>query len=75
MSNRNVELVREGLGTFVATGEVLWNLLDEGVQIHDHDTPDQGDYGGHAGFGRWLEDWGAAWARLDQMSNRPLSRP
>jgi ketosteroid isomerase-like protein len=23
---------------------------------------DAGEYRGHAGLGRWLEDWGAAWA-------------
>ena len=37
-------------------------MFDEHVEVHDHDTPDQGDYRGHAGYVRWLEDWGAAWA-------------
>jgi ketosteroid isomerase-like protein len=41
---------------------VLWDSLDENVVVHDHDTPDQGHYRGHVGFGRWLEDWEAAWA-------------
>jgi ketosteroid isomerase-like protein len=62
MSQENVELAQRVLGHFVATGEVPWHLADPEIEVHDHDTPDQGDYRGHAGFARWLEDWGAAWA-------------
>jgi ketosteroid isomerase-like protein len=58
----NVELVRRGTEHFVATGEPPWEMIDEEVEVYDHDTPDQGDYRGHAGYARWLEDWGAAWA-------------
>ena len=36
--------------------------LHEDVEVYDHDIPDRGEYRGHAGFGRWLRDWGAAWA-------------
>ena len=36
--------------------------VHESVEVHDHDTPDQGDYRGHEGIARWLEDWGDAWA-------------
>jgi ketosteroid isomerase-like protein len=62
MSRENVELVQRGVEHFMATGEPPWEMFDEGVEVHDHDTPDQGEYRGHAGFGRWLEEWGAAWA-------------
>jgi ketosteroid isomerase-like protein len=37
-------------------------MLDEDIDVHDYDTPDKGAYRGHAGYGRWLKDWGAAWA-------------
>jgi ketosteroid isomerase-like protein len=62
MSEANVEIVRRGTEQFMATGEPPWEIIDEGVEVYDHDTPDQGDYRGHAGYARWLEDWGAAWA-------------
>jgi ketosteroid isomerase-like protein len=60
MSQENVELAQRILGHFVATGEVPWHLADPEIEVHDHDTPDQGDYRGHSGFARWLEDWGTA---------------
>ena len=62
MSRQNVELVQRGFERYLATGEPPWDLFHERVEVHDHDTPDQGDYRGHDGFARWLEDWGAAWA-------------
>src|SRR6478609_5885753 len=62
MSEANVEIVRRGTEQFMATGEPPWEMIDEGVEVYDHDAPDQGDYRGHAGYARWLEDWGAAWA-------------
>jgi ketosteroid isomerase-like protein len=62
VSQENLEIVKRGLESYLATGEVPWALFDEKVEVHDHDTPDQGDYRGHEGYARWLEDWGAAWA-------------
>ena len=62
MSQENVEFVREGWERYSGTGEPPWDLFHESVEVHDHDTPDQGDYRGHEGLARWLEDWGAAWA-------------
>ena len=44
------------------TGELPWDLVDQRIEVHDHDTPDQGAYRGHAGVERWLSDWGDAWA-------------
>jgi ketosteroid isomerase-like protein len=62
MSQENVEIVRRGFESYFATGELPWDVFDEEIEIYDHDTPDQGVYHGHAGYARWLEDWGAAWA-------------
>jgi ketosteroid isomerase-like protein len=62
MSHENVELVERGLEYFMATGDPDWRTLDEAIEVHDHDILDAGEYRGHEGFGRWLEDWGAAWA-------------
>jgi uncharacterized protein len=62
MSQDNVGLVKRGVDYFTATGEVPWEMFDEEVEVYDHDTPDQGAYRGHEGYGRWLDDWGAAWA-------------
>jgi ketosteroid isomerase-like protein len=58
MTQENVTLVRRLLECFIA-GEVLWDALDEAVEIHDHDILDAGEYRGHAGVMRWVEDWGA----------------
>ena len=62
MSRENVDMVRAGWERYSGTGEPPWDLFHESVEVHDHDTPDQGDYRGHEGIRRWLEDWGAAWA-------------
>jgi ketosteroid isomerase-like protein len=62
MSRENVEIVRRVNEHLLTTGEPAWDLTHEDVEVHDHDTPDQGSYHGHSGVARWLEDWGAAWA-------------
>src|SRR3954447_10169237 len=54
-------MIQDALARAVATGEPPWDMLHEDVEVHDHDLFDA-DYRGHAGFGRWLEDWSAAWA-------------
>jgi ketosteroid isomerase-like protein len=64
MSRGNVEVVRQGFEHFMATGEPHWESFHEEVEIHDHDTMDQGEYRGHPGLGRWLEDWSAAWSEF-----------
>jgi ketosteroid isomerase-like protein len=59
----NVAVVQQGLEHFMTTGEPDWATLHKEVEVYDHDTPDQrGEYRGHAGVARWLEEWGAAWA-------------
>ena len=62
MSQENIELVRRGVEHFMQTGEPLWELAHEEIEIHDHDILDAREYRGHAGWARWLEDWGAAFA-------------
>jgi ketosteroid isomerase-like protein len=62
MSEENVEVVQRAFEHYAATGESLWSAFDEEVEVCDHDILDAGEYRGHAGVGRWLEDWGAAWA-------------
>jgi hypothetical protein len=62
LSQENVEFVQKGWERYTGTGEPPWDLFHQAVEVHDHDTPDQGDYRGHEGLARWLEDWGAAWA-------------
>jgi ketosteroid isomerase-like protein len=59
---QNVAVVQQLLEHFMATGEPDWDTLHEEVTVHDHDTPDSGDYHGHAGVARWLAEWGTAWA-------------
>jgi ketosteroid isomerase-like protein len=58
MSQEDVEIVRQGLESFVA-GAINWETMDEEIEIHDHDILDAGQYRGHSGFTRWVEDWGA----------------
>ena len=63
MSRENVELVRNGLEHFVATGEPAWDTLSEDVEVRDHDIMDGREYRGHADVRRWLfEDWASAWS-------------
>jgi ketosteroid isomerase-like protein len=62
MSRENVEAVKRSFEHFMATGEPDWAVLDEEVEVQDHDIMDAGEYRGHEGVGRWLEDWGTAWA-------------
>jgi ketosteroid isomerase-like protein len=64
MSEENVEVVKRGFEHFMATGEPHWESFHREVEVHDHDTMDQGEYRGHAGVGRWLADWTAAWSEF-----------
>jgi ketosteroid isomerase-like protein len=61
MSRENVELLRRGLDHFVTTGEPAWEQIHPDVEVYDHDIPDAGEYRGHAGYARWLQDWADAW--------------
>jgi ketosteroid isomerase-like protein len=62
MSQENVQRVQAALEHFATSGEPPWDPLHEQIEVRDHDIVDAGDYRGHEGFGRWLEDWAAAWS-------------
>ena len=64
MSQETIGLIQASLERFAATGEPAWDTLHEEVEVHDHDIMDAGEYRGHAGFGRWLEDWASAWSEF-----------
>jgi ketosteroid isomerase-like protein len=68
MSEQQLDLARRGFDHFVETGEPQWETIGEDVEVYDHDIPDAGDYRGHAGYAKWLSDWGQAW---DQFSVEP----
>ncbi len=61
MSQENVELIQRGLDHFIRTGVPAWDEIHPDVEVHDHDIPDAGEYRGHAGYAKWLQDWGDAW--------------
>ena len=62
MSQAHVALLKRFYERYLTTGELPVDMLDEEIEVHDHDTPDQGVYQGRAGVERWLRDWGDAWA-------------
>ena len=64
MSRENVAVVQRGFEHFLVAGEPLWESFHETVEVYDHDTVDQGEYRGHAGVRRWLEDWSVAWSEF-----------
>ena len=39
MSQANVALIEQSWRTWEETGEPAWDLLDDEVETHDHDTP------------------------------------
>jgi ketosteroid isomerase-like protein len=66
VSKQHVELVQRFYQEYFASGELPWSMVDEEIELEDHDAPDQtGVYRGHAGVRRWLEDWNEAWAEWD----------
>jgi ketosteroid isomerase-like protein len=64
MSQQNVELMEAGMAQFMATGEPDWSTTHQEVVVYDHDILDAGEYRGHDGYRRWLEDWAAAWSEF-----------
>ena len=62
MSQANVALMNRFYERFLTTGEIPWDMVDERVEVHDHDTPDQGAYLGRGGVERWLQEWSEAWS-------------
>jgi ketosteroid isomerase-like protein len=54
--------LRKALERFLATGES--EVLDDEVEIYDHDLLDAEGYRGRDGFERWRERWASAWSRF-----------
>jgi ketosteroid isomerase-like protein len=62
MSQENVEIVRQGIDHFNATGEPLWEVLDPNVEWWDReDDMDATVHRGHDGFSKRL-------AELDELA-------
>ena len=62
MFQENVELVRRSVTEFMATGEPVWETMDDQIECYDHDVPEGGHHRGHEGFVSFIENWNAAWA-------------
>ena len=62
MSQENVELAQKAFAHFEEVAAPDWSLLDEEIEIYDHDLIDAGPYRGHQGYVRWLQDWLDAWS-------------
>jgi len=61
VSPANVDSLRRALEHFLRTGVPDWDAIHPEVEVYDHDIPDAGDYRGHAGYAKWLQDWADAW--------------
>ena len=64
MSQENVEIIRRSMEYFKRTGEVLWDVLDPEIEIHDHDVPDGDVFRGHAGRLKWETTFVNAWEEV-----------
>ncbi len=60
----NVDVIQQGFVVWGETGEPDWSTMHEQIEIHDDDIMDAGEYRGHGGFRRWLEDWSSAWSEF-----------
>src|SRR5215207_2311318 len=70
MSQENVERVQRSIDHFARTGEPLFDVTHEDVEVHDHDIPDAGVYRGFDGLLRWLADWSGAWGDFTMTPER-----
>ena len=61
MSAEAVAVIERFNEELMQRGEIPWDLLDSELVLVDHDLPDAGDYRGHEGIAKWIEDWSAAW--------------
>jgi ketosteroid isomerase-like protein len=62
MSKENVEIVREAHERFNKTGQPMWERIDAGTEVFDHDIPDASNpYRGVEGVTSWLSDFAEAW--------------
>ncbi|HEX3511030.1 MAG TPA: nuclear transport factor 2 family protein [Solirubrobacteraceae bacterium] len=76
MSQENVEIVQASFAHFVANGAPDWETIDENVEIYDHDISlDASEYHGHAGYGRWLENWAEAFSEYSVEAEEFIDAP
>ena len=64
MAHQNVELAQRCSRCSSRPAKPSWDLMDEDIEVHDHDVMDAGEFRGHLGFARWLENWDAAWSEF-----------
>ena len=64
MSQENVEIIRGSTEYFRRTGELLWDVIDPEMEIHDHDVPDGDVFRGHAGRLEWEYTFVDAWEHV-----------
>ena len=64
MSQANIEVIQQSFVVWGETGEPDWSTTHDDVEVHDHDILDAGQYRGHDGVRRWLEDWSSAWSEF-----------
>ena len=64
MSQENVQIIRGSMEYFKRTGEVLWDVIDPEIEIHDHDVPDGDVFRGHAGRRKWASTFVDAWEHV-----------
>jgi ketosteroid isomerase-like protein len=64
MSQENVEIIRRGMEYFKRTDEVLWDVIDPEIEIHDHDVPAGDVFRGHAGWFKWVDTFDSAWEHV-----------
>jgi ketosteroid isomerase-like protein len=65
VSEHNVELIRRSFLAWAETGELDLSLLDDDVEVHDHDILDASEYRGREGFARWFENWGEVFPEFE----------
>ena len=71
MSQENLEIVREAHERFTKTGEPIWELLDPGIEVFDHDIPDASNpYRGVEGVRKWLSDFAESWNHYEMELER-----
>lgn len=71
MSEENLEIVREAHERFTETGQPMWERIDGGTEVFDHDIPDaQNPYRGMDGVTKWLSDFDEAWASYEMEVER-----
>jgi hypothetical protein len=71
MSQENLEVTRRFHEHFDRTGEPLWEVVDDGIEVFDHDIPDAGTYEGLAGYKKWLANWDETFESYAMDLERP----